>query len=142
VHSIESDRAGRPGGGNPLVREIEEMGLTMADRIVAVSQFTKEAIHREYNIPVTKIEVVHNSLDLEAVEPLDEDNAYKYLTTMKSNGYKVVVNIGRLTIQKGLPNLLYAAKSVIEKAPKTIFLIVGSGEQYEELIELAAELGI
>ena len=61
---------------------------------------------------------------------------------MKSLGYKVVSNIGRLTIQKGLVNLLQSAKLVIEKNPKTIFLIVGSGDQYEELIELSADLGI
>ena len=61
---------------------------------------------------------------------------------MKNQGYKVVVNVGRLTIQKGLPNMLLAAQKVIEKAPKTLFLIVGSGEQYYELIEQAAELGI
>src|SRR5690606_20760322 len=67
VHSVEADRAGREGGGNPLVREIEEMGLTMADRIIAVSKFTKNAIVREYGIPESKIDVVHNSLDLEAV---------------------------------------------------------------------------
>lgn len=61
---------------------------------------------------------------------------------MKSLGYRVVVNIGRLTVQKGLPNLLKAAQRVIEHAPKTLFLIVGSGEQYYELIDMAAELGI
>ena len=57
-------------------------------------------------------------------------------------GYRVVVNVGRLTIQKGLPNLLRAAQKVVQQHPKTLFLIVGSGEQYYELIELAAELGI
>ena len=61
---------------------------------------------------------------------------------MKQQGYRVVVNIGRLTVQKGLPNLLRAAKEVVDRAPKTIFLIVGSGEQEYELLGLAAELGI
>ncbi len=61
---------------------------------------------------------------------------------MKSLGYRVVVDVGRLTIQKGLPNLLMAAQKVLAKAPKTLFLIVGSGEQFYELVELAAELGI
>ena len=61
---------------------------------------------------------------------------------MKTRGYKVVTNVGRLTIQKGLPNLLRAAREVVVRLPNTIFLIVGSGEQYNELIELAAELGI
>jgi glycosyltransferase involved in cell wall biosynthesis len=61
---------------------------------------------------------------------------------MKRLGYRVVVNVGRLTIQKGLPNLLRAARLVVDQDPKTLFLIVGSGEQYNELIRLAAELGI
>lgn len=142
VHSVEADRAGRPGGGNPLVREIESMSFLLADRIVAVSDFTRQSIAREYDIPLSKIDVLHNSLDLDMVEELDSDNVHTYLESMKRQGYRVVVNIGRLTIQKGLPNLLQAAKIVIGHEPKTLFLIVGSGEQYHELIELAAGLGI
>ena len=141
VHSVESDRAGT-GHGNPLVREIEALGLQMADRIVAVSQHTKHAIMRDYDIPEEKIEVVHNSIDAKDIEPLDSENVYHYLRLMKSLGYRVVVNVGRLTIQKGLPNLLQAAQLVLSKAPKTLFLIVGSGEQYYELITQAADLGI
>jgi len=141
VHSIERDRAGGHAG-NPLVREIESTALLMADRIVAVSQLTKDAIVKDYGIPADKIEVVHNSVDHSAFLALDGNNAYRYLEHMKAQGYRVVANVGRLTIQKGLPNLLRAAKEVIYRAPKTMFLIVGSGEQYFELIELAAELGI
>jgi glycogen synthase len=142
VHSVEADRAGAHGRGNPMVREIEGLTMLMADRVIAVSGHTKNAIVREYGIPEDKIEVVHNSMDLDAFQPLDGENAYKYLSKMKANGYHVVVNIGRITIQKGLPNLLRAAKEVVARAPKTIFLIVGNGEQERELLELAAELGI
>lgn len=141
VHSIESDRAGG-NGGNPLVREIESTGLLMADRVVAVSQHTKDAIVREYQIPADKIEVVHNSLEKTALPQLADRNIYAYLATLKRHGYKVVLNVGRLTVQKGLPNLLRAAQLVVRKQPKTMFLIVGSGEQYHELMEMAAELGI
>lgn len=141
VHSVESDRSGNKHG-NPFVREIEAIGLHVADRIIAVSEHTKRAIMRDYNIPADKIEVVHNSIEAGGLSPLDDANAYRYLELMKSLGYRVVVNVGRLTIQKGLPNLLLAAKEVIDRAPKTLFLIVGSGEQYYELIDLAADLGI
>ena len=141
IHALESDRAGG-NHGNPLVREIEYTAMLMADRVVAVSQYTKNSIIRNYGIPADKIEVVHNSIDTAGLVPLETDNAYEYLTAMKSQGYRVVGNIGRLTVQKGLPNLLRAARKVIDVAPKTMFLIVGSGEQYYELIELAAELGI
>jgi glycosyltransferase involved in cell wall biosynthesis len=141
VHSVESDRSGSQQG-NPFVREIEAVALHVADRVIAVSDHTKKAIVRDYGVPADKIEVVHNSITSEDVQPLDGENAYRYLQAMKGLGYRVVVNVGRLTVQKGLPNLLRAAQKVVDKAPKTLFLIVGCGEQYYELIELAAELGI
>ncbi|HET9173683.1 MAG TPA: glycosyltransferase family 4 protein [Candidatus Saccharimonadales bacterium] len=141
VHSVESDRAGGKRG-NPLVHEIEELGFQMADKIVAVSELTKQAIIRDYNIPASKIDVVHNSIDQTSIEPLDSNNSYAYLAALKEQGYRIVTNVGRLTIQKGLPNLIMAAKEVIRRVPKTMFLIVGSGEQYHELIELAANAGI
>jgi len=141
LHSIESDRAGGQGG-NPLVREIEELGVHLADRVIAVSQHTKNCIVRDYGIPADKVEVVHNSIEVGDIVPLDTDNTYKYLNAMRANGYKVVVSVGRLTVQKGLPQLLRAAKEVVYRFPKTLFLLVGSGEQYYELITLAADLGI
>lgn len=141
VHSVESDRAGG-NQGNPLVHEIEATSLTLADQIIAVSDFTKQAIMRDYHIPSERITVVHNSIDRTSFESLSDDTAYHYLAQLKGQGYKVVTNIGRLTVQKGLPHLLRAAQEVLKRAPKTMFLIVGSGEQYHELLELAAELGI
>lgn len=99
-------------------------------------------IIQDYDIPADKIEIVHNSLDRELMVPLDDHNVYAYLTRLKEQGWRVITNVGRLTIQKGLFNLLYAAKDVIRHEPKTMFLIVGNGEQYHELIMLAAELGI
>lgn len=141
VHSVERDRAGG-GAGNPLVREIEGTAFSLADRIVAVSQHTKDMIMEDYDIPASKITVVHNSIDAAGLEPLSSDNAYHYLDTMHAQGYRVVVNVGRLTLQKGLPNLLHAMREVVARAPKTLLLIVGSGEQYFELIQLAADLGI
>lgn len=141
VHSIEADRAGS-SFGNPLVHEIEATSFALADRIIAVSQHTKNCIMREYGVPGDKIEVIHNSIEGGDIAPLSDENAYKYLEVMRTLGYRVVVNIGRLTIQKGLTNLLLSAKEVIERAPKTLFLIVGSGDQYYELLTLAASLGI
>jgi glycogen(starch) synthase len=141
IHSIERDRAGGEPG-NPLVREIEATAMMLADRVIAVSARTKQSIVDDYGIPADKIEVVHNSIDPSDFEPLQDGNEYKYLMDMKAAGYKVVANVGRLTVQKGLPQLLNAAAAVIKHAPKTFFLLVGSGEQRDELIEQAASLGI
>lgn len=142
IHSIESDRAGVEHGGNPLVREIESMAMLIADKVVAVSEHTKKAIIREYSIPADKIDVVHNSFDDSSLTPASGDNAYAYLDSMKKKGYKVVASIGRLTIQKNLPNLLIAFKEVVAHHPRALLLMVGSGHQYYELIGLSAQLGI
>ncbi len=138
VHSIERDRAGGQAG-NPWVREIESTAMLMADRVIAISERTKQMIIDDYHIPSDKIEVVHNSLDISALEPLDEQNAYRYLQDLKQDGWQVVANVGRLTIQKGIPHLVEAASEVIKRLPKTVFLFVGDGEQRDELVELVAD---
>ncbi len=141
VHSIESDRSGNHRG-NPMVMEIEYNALNMADRIIAVSNYTKNKIIEDYQVPADRIEVVHNKINpYEFYDDLQE-NIYKGLSKYKEYGYKIVTSIGRLTIQKGLPNLLHAFKLVLEKNPKTLLFIVGSGEQYRELLDLAAYLNI
>ncbi len=141
LHSVESDRAGGHHG-NPLVEEIEALGVTMADKVIAVSKYTKNAIVRDYGIPADKVEVVYNGIDGSEMVPLDDASSYPYLEKLSNNGYHVVTNVGRLTIQKNLTTLLRAAKEVIYRVPKTIFLIVGDGDQYNELISLSASLGI
>lgn len=141
VHSVESDRAGHKIG-NPLIFDIEELALNLADRVIAVSEHTKQSIIQNYNVPADKIEVVHNSINVEELIELDPNNVYRYLEYIKQKGYKVITNIGRLTLQKGLTNLIRALSKVKQYYPKVLLLIVGSGDQYYELIELSASLGV
>jgi glycosyltransferase involved in cell wall biosynthesis len=142
VHATEFDRAGG-GRGDPLIHEIEEQGLLMADRIIAVSKMTKDLIVKHYHIPADKIEVIHNAVSRDELEkhPITNDN-YQYLQFMKSQGYMIVANIGRLTIQKGLPFLMEAAQKALAMYPKMIFVIAGDGEQRDELFEMVAGYGI
>ena len=143
VHATEFDRAGMHAG-NPLIHEIEYEGLMLADEIIAVSESTKRIIHEKYHIPLSKINVVYNSLD----ENYEKDNyqfnknIYNYLVLLKQNGWSVISTVGRFTIQKGLTNLMHAAALAISKNPKLVFVFAGDGEERNELIELAANLGI
>lgn len=142
VHATEFDRSGEHYG-NPLVHEIEYQGLVMADRIIAVSQITKNIIMERYGIPGDKIEVMHNAIDLESLGNYDYDRrTYRYLETLKSEGYTVVSTVTRFTIQKGLTHFIRAAARACEKHHKLVFLLAGDGEQRDELIQLSADLGI
>ena len=143
VHATEFDRAGMHSG-NPLIHEIEYEGLLQADRIVAVSETTKRIIHEKYHIPLSKIDVVYNSLDEKYNQGDYEfnDQTYKYLKSLKKAGHTIVSTVGRFTIQKGLPRLMRAAALAIDKDPKLTFIFAGDGEECNELVSLAAELGI
>ena len=143
VHATEFDRAGMQAG-NPLIHEIEYEGLMMADRIVAVSETTKRLIHEKYHIPLSKINVIYNSLD-EGYNKNDynfNEDTYRYIEKLKHSGYTVVSTVGRFTIQKGLPGLMRAAALAISKNPKLLFIFAGDGEERNELINMSAELGI
>ncbi|MFZ2125532.1 MAG: glycosyltransferase family 4 protein [Candidatus Saccharimonadales bacterium] len=143
VHATEFDRCGSEAG-NPLVHEIEYQGLMMADRIFAVSGITKGIIMQKYGIPEDKIEVVHNAIDVTSFDSsyVYDYSTYKYLDALKEEGYTVVMTLTRFTVQKGLTNFVRAAAKACEKYDKMVFLLVGDGEQRDELIQLASNLGI
>lgn len=143
VHATEYDRAGG-GMGDPLVHEIEYQGLIMADRIIAISNITKDIIVNKYKIPADKVEVVHNGIDIASFNDgyIYDKRTYKYLEALKSEGYTIVSTMTRFTVQKGLTHFIRAAARASEKYDKLAFLIAGDGEQKDELVELAADLGI
>ena len=142
VHATEFDRSGERYG-NPIVHEIEQQALLMADRIIAVSQITKNIIVERYGIPADKIEVIHNALDADELAGYEYDQrTYRYLEALRFEGYTVITTVTRFTVQKGLTHFIRAAAKASEKYDRLAFLLVGDGEQRDELIQLSADLGI
>lgn len=133
VHSTEFDRS---GGNyiNQYVYEIEKEGMQFADAVIAVSNFTKNKIIKHYGINPDKIYVVHNAVDFKGH---DENEKFEI---NKNN--KVVLFLGRITLQKGPDYFLYAAKKVLDYDPNVKFIIAGSGDMEAFIIEKSAELGI
>ncbi len=139
IHATEFDR----GGGenvNQEVYEIERRGMEEADAVVAVSQYTKDIVTSRYGIPKEKVFVIHNGIDDEAFEKWDA--ARSGLLKLKEAGYKLVLFVGRLTVQKGPDYFLRAAEKVLRRHKKTMFIIAGSGDMERALMEEAASLGI
>ena len=143
VHATEFDRAGG-NQGNPIVHEIEYQGLMVADRILAVSEITRQIIINKYGIPADKVEVMHNAIDVTSFDDGYEydQRTYKYLEGLKSEGYTVISAITRFTIQKGLEYLVRAVAKANTRYDRIALLLAGDGEQRDELIALASELGI
>lgn len=136
VHSTEYDRTGG-NFPNQIVHRIEKDGVTHADRVITVSNLTKRIVSDEYAIDPSKIDVVYNGIDAFSKEKLPVA-----LSHLKDMGYKIVLFLGRITLQKGPEYFVHAAKEVLEYEPKTIFLVVGSGDMQGQMIAEAAEFGI
>ena len=143
VHATEFDRAGSERG-NPLIHEIEYAGLLAADKILAVSQGTKDIIVQRYGIPAEKIFVCYNGFDPDifADDYVYDGSVCKYLDALRHEGNTIVMTIGRLTVQKGLTYYLNAARKAISMNEKMVFVVAGDGEQRDELLRMSADLGI
>ena len=136
IHSTEYDRSAGHGV-NPEVYKIEKEGIEKADKVIAVSRFTKDRIIKNYNADERKIEVIYNAIDKNEFFP--DSNCKNNL-----NGFnkKIVLFLGRLTLHKGPDYFLCAAKKVLEKNNNVIFIISGSGDMEYQVIEQASEMGI
>ena len=133
IHATEFDRTGG-NGVNQYVYDIERKGMEEADMIIAVSNYTKGEIVKHYNINPEKITVVHNGVEFENFE-LDR------LHSLRKKS-KVVLFLGRLTLQKGPDYFIYTAKKVLEKYPNVVFVVAGGGDMEKFVINKVAELGI
>ncbi len=131
LHSTEFDRSGE--NINQQVYDIERAGLHGADRVICVSYLTRGIAVKRYGVNPEKIEVVYNAVDLEVkkihTDPIKRDE-------------KIVLFLGRITMQKGPEYFLQAAKKVLSKFDKVRFVIAGSGDLISQSVSLAAELGI
>lgn len=140
IHATEFDRTGN-NGANQLVYEIEKKGMEMADIVIAVSNFTKNKIIHYYGINPRKIRVVHNAVE-ELTQYAGNVGFFEDIYRLKSMGKKIVLYAGRITLQKGPDYFIRAAKKVLEYNPNVTFVVTGTGDMQNKIIELAAELGI
>lgn len=132
VHATEFDRSG--SSVNQGVYEIERAGMHAADTVVAVSQLTKSICTSRYGVPAEKVEVVYNGVEQIEAHP-------RAGVTIASKD-KIVLFLGRITMQKGPEYFIRAAKRVLEKIEDVKFVVAGSGDMAVRMIEAAASAGI
>lgn len=140
IHATEIDRTGN--NANQQIFEIEKDGMNKADKIIAVSNFTKQTIINNYGVDESKIEVIHNGIDCEAINHEKNSKISQRLSALKRAGYQIVLFTGRLTFQKGVDYLLQAAKKSLQYNSKSLFIIAGSGDMEKQLIRQASRLKI
>jgi glycogen(starch) synthase len=142
VHSTEWGRGG--GQGSEVVSHLEWATAQRADRIITVSHAMQEDLVR-HGWSKSKISVVWNGVDPERYSSKhckhEEVEAIRNKYGIKPDE-NMVLFLGRLTWVKGVTNLVQAMPMVLEEYPKTKLVILGKGEQQNDIIETANRLGI
>jgi glycosyltransferase involved in cell wall biosynthesis len=133
VHSTEFDRSGV--NVDTRIYDIERRGMHGAMKIIAVSLLTKNIVNHHYGIDPSKVEVVYNAVEVNG-NGFDEEK-YKI-----HKDEKIVLFLGRITMQKGPEYFLAAAKKVLEVMDNVKFVMAGSGDMIRRTIEMAASMGI
>lgn len=132
VHATDYDRS--RGNVNPTVFAIERDGMTHADHIITVSNLTRQTVIEKYGIDPAKVTTVHN-----AVTPLSEEYLNVQVEKPKD---KIVTFLGRITMQKGPEYFVETAAKVLKNNHNVRFVMAGSGDMMDKMINLAAERGI
>ena len=105
--------------------------------IVAVGDGVKQNLIDFYGIPEKRINVIYNSVK---VEKTGEGN--DLLSEKKALGKYLIGSIGRLTEQKGMNIFIRAIKEVVKNHPNAIGVIIGDGEDREQLEKLTIEFAL
>lgn len=128
IHSTEQDRSGYHPA-NPAITALERDGMNAANRIVAVSRYTKNSLVHRYGQAADKIDVVYNAGHHIEIEP-------------PSSPEGCISFIGRITEQKGPEIFVEAAARIHEVMPNARFVMAGDGNLMPMIRSLVRSLGL
>ena len=134
IHATEVDRTGNMNPDSDIFHR-EKYAMENADKIIAVSNYTKNILQEVYKIPGDKIEVVHNVYTKEKKYSLKEQKA----VWKKDKSQFWVLFIGRVTLQKGPDYFIDVARKVIEKNKNIHFIVAGDGDMMGHMVSEVAE---
>ena len=128
---------------NWFLRIFEEKMLERANKIIAVSHFTKRELLEYYKVPEEKIRVIHNGVDTNKFQPAKDKRKIKEELGFNPNDL-AIVSVGRLYARKGLFTLIESMPAVIKRFKNAKFIISGKGQSDEmrKLIAYAEKIGV
>ena len=132
MHATSYDRASEDHI-DTRVLDLETRGMQAADKVIAVSELTRNICINKYGISPDKVVAVHNAVDFSGRDEIKVERGVKD---------KVVTFLGRVTYQKGPEYFIEAAAKIIKRCDNVRFVMAGSGDMLNKCIRHVARLGI
>jgi len=118
---------------------LEKILAPCTDKIVCISKAEKASAKREHIAKDDKLALIPNGIDVNAVRNAVAKSRSEL--GIAEDAF-VVGMIGRLSQQKAPDVFIRAAKLIHNEIPNSAFIIVGSGEEEEEVKAFAKENGL
>ena len=128
---------------NWFLRIFEEKMLARAKKIIAVSHFTKKELTEYYEIPESKIRVIHNGVDIKKFQPAQDKRKIKSELGFNPDDL-LILSVGRLYARKGLFTLIDSMPPIMRRFKNAKFVVSGKGQSDEmhKLITHAEKVGV
>ncbi len=110
--------------------------------ICAVSESTRRFLIAHEGVTEDRATTIHNGIDLATFHPDPEGRAPARLRWALPPDAFVIAGIGRLTYQKNFALFLEVAAEIVQRHPRAVFVLAGTGEQEAALRAQAAALGL
>lgn len=108
-------------------------------QVVAVGECVKKNLTDVFEINEKKITTIYNAVQIESVK---EENYNKTLKELQDKEYVLAGVVGRLSEQKGIDVFIHAIAELQQQIPQLKGVVIGAGEDKEQLQKLVQELGI
>lgn len=119
-------------------------GLRDADRLIAVSDFTRTRMATALDIDPGRIELLPNTFDADRFQPRPKPPAIlqRYGLTPDQPVILTVARLAQTEQYKGYDNVLRALPAVLHRFPDARYVIVGDGPDRRRVERLSKELGV
>ncbi len=125
-------------------RGLDALANRLNHHVIAVSSSIRTFLCRKEGVPVQKISVIYNSVDLERFSPKSDPKAQAAARRQLGLPAEALIvgGVGRLHYQKNFSLFLEVAKEVCAELPQVMFVIAGEGPERAPLEEMSRKLDL
>jgi glycosyltransferase involved in cell wall biosynthesis len=118
-------------------------GRLWTTHFMAITEAVKETVVRVYGVPEQHVSVVYRGVDLQRMMRAPESEIATLRATLAPpDAWPVLLNVGRLSNQKGQAYLIQALPRIRARYPSAVLLLAGRGSLEHSYRMLARNLGV
>lgn len=125
-------------GLHPSFHEITRFSILQSDGLTAVSRYLRDETVRDFSVPIERIEVIPNFIDVDAWRPGLEPC---HRATLAPEGEKIIMHVSNFRPVKRVEDVISTFAAIVGRVPARL-VMVGDGPDRPRAAQRSAELGV